>query len=375
MAGQQYDVAVVGLGAMGAAALWRLAERGVRAIGIDRFTPPHDLGATHGQTRLFRTFCLEHPALGEYARLSRSLFQQLELHAGASLLSVTGGTIIGRRDSLAVSGTLRAAERLGVALNVWTAAEFAARQPQHLGLRADDVAVFDAEAGVANPEGFIRAALQRAEALSAQVLTQVSVEAIEGDGNGVHIATSAGDVRADQVVLASGAWLARFAADLPLDPVRTVMTWFDVAPGYALAEFPVFVREIHPSLTLWGHGALPGGAVKLGLGDIGVPRRALDPDHINRHITREDTAELRQTVSQWLAGIHPQPASAHPCMITRTPDAQFIVGRYRRNVLVAGGDSGHAFKHAPAIGEIIAAEALGKTVELDTAFIAPQRFL
>ncbi|KGT92982.1 hypothetical protein NG99_12260 [Erwinia typographi] len=375
MAGQQYDVAVVGLGAMGAAALWRLAERGVRAIGIDRFTPPHDLGATHGQTRLFRTFCLEHPALGEYARLSRNLFQQLEQHTGESLLSVTGGTIIGHPDSLAVSGTRRAAERLGVTLNLWTAAELAARQPQHLGLRADDVAVFDAEAGVANPEGFIRAALQRAGELSAKVLTQVSVRAIEDDGNGVRIATSAGEVRADQVVLASGAWLARFAPDLPLDPIRTVMTWFDAAPGYGLAEFPVFVREIHPALTLWGHGALPGGAVKLGLGDIGVPRSSLDPDHIDRHITREDTAELRQTVSQWLGGIDAQPVSAHPCMITRTPDAQFIVGRYRRNVLVAGGDSGHAFKHAPAIGEIIAAEAVGKTVELDTAFIAPQRFL
>lgn len=375
MASHQYDVAVIGLGALGASALWRLAEYGAKAIGIDRFTPPHDLGATHGKTRLFRTFCLEHPALGDYARLSRSLFQGLEQATGESLLAVTGGTIIGRPDSLAVRGTRKAAQRLGVQLPVWRVAELAARQPQHRGLRPDEVAVFDAEAGVANPEGFVRAALQRAQQLSAAVLTSVQVDDVQDEASGVRIATSAGEVRAAQVVIAGGAWLTRFAPDLPLDPISTVMTWFNPTEGYSLDAFPVFVREINPQLTLWGHGALPGGAVKLGLGDVGVPRSALNLEQIDRHITPEDTAELRLAVSQWLGGINPEPVSAHPCMITRTPDGQFIVGRYRGNLLVAGGDSGHAFKHAPAIGDVIARQALGKAVEADTEFIDPQRFL
>lgn len=374
MTEQQFDVAVIGLGALGAATLWRLAEQGGKVIGIDQFTPPHDLGATHGKTRLFRTFCLEHPALGDYARLSRSLFQSLEQTTGESLLSITGGTIIGRPDSLAVSGTLQAAQRLGVQLPVWSATELAVRQPQHLGLRADEVAVVDNEAGVASPENFIRAALQRAQQLSAQVLTPVRVNSVQDEGTSVRIATSVGEIRAARVVIAGGAWLKRFTPDLPLDPVRTVMTWFDPGPGYCLDAFPVFVREINPQLTLWGHGALPGGAVKLGLGDVGVPRTALNPDNPDRHISHEDTAELRAAIRQWLGGINPEPASAHPCMITRTPDAQFIVGRYRGNILVAGGDSGHAFKHAPAIGEVLARQTQGDAAELETAFIDPLRF-
>ncbi|MGS1845387.1 N-methyl-L-tryptophan oxidase [Klebsiella michiganensis] len=374
MAEQQFDVAVIGLGALGAATLWRLAEQGVKAIGIDQFTPPHDLGATHGKTRLFRTFCLEHPVLGDYARLSRRLFQSLEQSSGGSLLSITGGTIIGRPDSQAVSGTLQAAQRLGVQLPVWSSTELAARQPQHIGLRSDEVAVVDSEAGVANPECFIRAALQRAQQLSAQVLTPVRVDAVQDHGAAVRIVTSAGEIRASQVVIAGGAWLTRFAPDLPLDPVRTIMTWFDPVAGYSLDAFPVFVREISPQLTLWGHGAQAGGLVKLGLGDVGVPRTALNLENPDRHIAREDTAELRAAVRQWLEDISPEPASAHPCMITRTPDAQFIVGRYRGNILVAGGDNGHAFKHAPAIGEVLARQAQGSTVELETAFIDPQRF-
>ncbi|MCL2894347.1 N-methyl-L-tryptophan oxidase [Brenneria tiliae] len=371
----QYDVAVIGLGALGAAALWRLAEQGARAIGIEQFTPPHALGATHGRTRLFRTFCLEHPALGEYARLSRTLFKTLEQEGDAPLLSVTGGTIIGRPDSLAVSGTLRAAERLGAKLSVWDAAELAARQPQHLGLRPDEVAVLDPEAGIANPEGFIHAALRRVRQLSGDILSDVRVESLHDVGQTVRILTTAGEVRASQVVVAGGAWLKRFAPRLPLDPIRTVMTWFDAAAHYQLASFPVFVREIGPELTLWGHGALPGGVVKLGLGDIGMPRAALDPDNIDRRIARADTREITQAVGRWLGGINPEPLSAHPCMITRTPDGQFVVGRYQGRILVAGGDSGHAFKHAPAIGEAIARQASGGNIALDTAFIDPRRFL
>jgi len=371
---EQYDVAVIGLGALGAAALWRLAEQGAKVIGIEQFSPPHDFGATHGKTRLFRTFCLEHPALADYARLSRQLFRQLETLTGETLLSITGGTIIGRPDSQAVSGTLRAAKHQGVDLAVWGAAELAARQPQHRGLEAHDIAVIDPDAGVADPEGFIRAALQRARALSATVLTDVVVSAVNDTGRDVRIATSAGAIRAGQVVVASGAWLPRFAPRLPLDPIRTVMTWFAATPGYALADFPVFVREINPHLTLWGHGALSGGAVKLGLGDIGVSRRSLAFNQRDRQISPQDTREVSQAVGQWLTGIDPQPASAHPCMITRTPDAQFVVGRYDGRMLVAGGDSGHAFKHAPALGEVIARQALDKAIALDTGFIDPQRF-
>lgn len=370
----RYDVAVIGLGALGAASLWRLAEQGVKVIGVEQFSPPHDRGATHGKTRLFRTFCLEHPALGEYANLSRQLFAQLEALTGETLLTLTGGTIIGRPDSHAVSGTLAAAKHLGVALPVWDARELGERQPQHLGLEAQDIAVWDPDAGVANPEGFIRAALQRARTLSAQVLSGVDVLKINETSDGVRLSTSAGEIHAAQVVVANGAWLQRFAQDLPLDPIRTVMTWFEATEGYSLADFPVFVREISPQLTLWGHGALAGGAVKLGLGDIGVSRTPLSLEHIERRIFPQDIRDIRQAVGQWLGGINPQPASAHPCMITRTPDAQFVVGRYARRVLVAGGDSGHAFKHAPAIGEVIAHQALEKAIELDTRFIDPARF-
>jgi len=94
MTAEHYDVAVIGLGALGAAALWRLAEQGIKVIGIDQFAPPHDRGATHGQTRLFRTFCLEHPALGSYARLSRRLSVLLiffGLRTFTRSLSHTGG--------------------------------------------------------------------------------------------------------------------------------------------------------------------------------------------------------------------------------------------------------------------------------------------
>ncbi|QGY32595.1 N-methyl-L-tryptophan oxidase [Pantoea cypripedii] len=366
----KYDVAVIGLGALGAASLWRLAEMGARVVGIDQFVPPHALGATHGKTRLFRTFCLEHPALSDYAGLSRQLFASLD----PSLLHLTGGLMIGLPDSQAVAGTLQAAQRAGTSLEVISGAELARRQPQHLHLRKDEIAVIDPYAGVAHPEAFVQAALQRAISLGARVVNGTRVTEARDCGNEVHVTTATGTLIADQVVIAGGAWLKRFAPRLPLDPIRTLMTWFEAVPHYALADFPVFVREIDAQLTLWGHGYLSGGDVKLGLGDIGVPRQALDPDNMDRGVGTAESAETLHAVQQWLGGISPQPIRVDPCMITRTPDAQFVAGRYEGRVLVAGGDSGHAFKHAPAVGEVIARLASGRVPELDVDFINPQRF-
>lgn len=368
--GEKYDVAVIGLGALGASALWRLAEQGARVVGIEQFVPPHALGGTHGKTRLFRTFCLEHPALSDYATLSRQLFDALD----PALLQLTGGLMIGRPGAQAVKGTIAAAKRAGVALNVIARDELARRYPQHLNLRQDEMAVVDPFAGVASPEAYVHAVLQRAQQCGAQVLSGVRVVAVSDSGRGINIDTATGTIAADQVIIAGGAWLKRFAPRLPLDPIRTLMTWFEAAPGYALGQFPVFVREIDAQLTLWGHGHLPGNEVKLGLGDIGVPRQALDPDRMDRGVSPAESAETVRAVQSWLGGISPQPVRIDPCMITRTPDAQFVAGRYEGRVLVAGGDSGHAFKHAPAVGEVLARIASGRKADVDTDFIDPQRF-
>ncbi len=371
------DVVVIGLGALGVSALWRLAERGVDVLGIDQFAVPHAHGATHGKTRLFRTICLEHDALGAWAQLSHRLFDALSAETGKRILDITGGVMIGDPDSGAIRGTRAAARRLGLEVERFDRDQIAARWPAHSDLAPGDVGLFDPAAGAAFPEAYVEAALARARSLGARAIGGVRVTGIRPEGEGLRIDLAFGSLRARQVVLATGVWLQEFAPGLPLDPVRTSMTWFAPAPGFALAQFPVFIREISPTLTLWGHGGIGGGEIKVGLGDVGVPRARLDPAHIDRGIETRDLRALEQAVARYLPGMGPRPSRVDPCVINRTPDNQFIIGRLPAlggRLIAAGGDNGHAFKHAPAIGEVVAAITTDTSPPLETDFIDPGRF-
>ena len=91
----QFDVVVVGLGATGAAALHQLARRGVRVLGLDRQTPGHDQGSSHGESRIIRLGYFEHPSYVPLLRRAYELWRELEAEANARLLHITGIVEIG----------------------------------------------------------------------------------------------------------------------------------------------------------------------------------------------------------------------------------------------------------------------------------------
>lgn len=375
---RRHAVAVAGLGALGAATVWQLAARGVDVVGIDQFRPPHPYGSTHGKTRLFRRACLEHPDLYDWASRSAELFDALAAAAGQPLLQRTGGIVIGLPDSPAVAGTSNALRAHGAHVELLNAEALRHRYPHHADIRDDEVGVVDPDAGAAYPERFVSAALDAARDAGATVISGVRLTDIRSGRHGVRLQTPIGEVHADQVVIATGAWLAARFPELPLEPIRTPMTWFSTrndARSHDLASLGVFVREIDEQTMLWGHGHLPGDLVKLGLADTrGRPRQRIDPDAFDRGVDRGESIDVSAAVARWFDGLEPQPARVDPCMITRTPDDQFVVGRWDERMLLAGGDSGHAFKHAPAIGEILAQCVLGHAVTLPHAFADPHRF-
>lgn len=369
-------VAVVGLGALGSMALWRLAARGADVVGIEQFPVGHVLGSTHGHTRLFRVACLEHPALVPLARRSGELFRELSALSGRELLTVTGGVMIGTENSRVITGTLTAAREGGVAVREMTSAEVRGSFPQHVGLTPDDVGVFDEEAGIGRPEASVTAAVDAAVRAGARVLGPTRVTGVDPDGSGVTVRTAAGTLRVDQVVVAAGAWLGGFVPGLPLRPLRTPMTWFEAAPGYGIDTFPVFIRQYTEDLSAWGHGAIDGHGVKVGPGDDAMGLSAVDPDRVERGVSPADWELVGRVVGTYLSGISPVPVRVTACMITRTPDGQFVVGRApgAERVVVAGGDSGHAFKHAPGIGELLAQIVVGEQPFQAVSFMAPGRF-
>jgi sarcosine oxidase len=356
----QFDVVVVGLGAMGAAALHRLARRGVRVLGLDRLTPGHDQGSSHGESRIIRLGYFEHPSYVPLLRRAYQLWRELEAEAETKLLHITGIVEIGPPGGEVVSGTLAASRLHGLSHDVMDAAETMRRFPA-FKIPGDYVGVFQPDGGFIAAEPAIAAMLARARTAGAEIQTNVAVRSVSPQGNGVRIETSSGAIDTRTAVVAAGPWLKKLMPDLPvpLRVTREVMGWFEPqnpAPFSApfLAEpFPVFLLES----PLGQHYCFPpwrGGLLKIAKHHH--RNQTVDPDHVDRVVSAEDEALIRPFVSRYIPAAAGPLRSAKTCLYTMTPDHDFLIDRLpgAQNIIVASPCSGHGFKFAPVIGEILA---------------------
>lgn len=360
------DVAVVGVGGFGSAVSWRLAERGVGVVGVERHGIAHDQGSSHGLTRLFRVACMEHPGLAPIALKSLELWTSLGARAGVDLVRQTGCLNVGAPDSRAVTGALAASAAAGVPVDRLDHGELVARQPQYAGLAADAVAVWDPGAGICYPERIVTAHVAAARVLGADVRTNTAVDAIDTTADGVIVRTPEFEVHAAQAVITLGAAFGALVPELPVTPRPMPLTWFrprdPESAEFALDRFPAFIWHRGNGNGLWGHGSAADYGIKLGLERAG----SAEVDRV--------VAELSEAVAGAFPGLEPRPAETVPCVVTDSPDGQFLAGRLNSRIVVAGGDSGHGFKHTAGIGELLAQIVTGEPTYCDPAFLDPTRF-
>jgi sarcosine oxidase len=352
----QFDVVVVGLGATGAAALHRLARRGVRVLGLERLTPGHDQGSSHGESRIIRLGYFEHPSYVPLLRRSYALWRELETETNAKLLHITGIAEIGPPGGEVVSGTLAASRLHGLPHQVMNAAETMRRFPA-FKIPNDYLGVFQPDDGFISAEAAMAAMLALARAAGAEVQTNVAVRSVTPRGNGVGIETSTGLIEARTAIVAAGPWLSKLMPDLPapLRVTREVMAWFEPrnpAPFLA-ASFPVFLLE-SPLGQHYGFPPWRGGLLKIAKHHH--RNETVDPDHVDHVVSAGDEALIRPAVSQYIPAAAGPLRSAKTCLYTMTPDRDFLIDRLpgAPNIVVASPCSGHGFKFAPVVGEILA---------------------
>jgi len=370
------DVVVVGVGAMGSMAAWRLAARGARVLAFDQFEPPHDRGSSHGESRIIRTAYSEGPDYVPLVLRSFALWRQLEEESGASLLTMTGDLMIGTRATSVVTGALASATAYGLAHEVLDAAEITRRYPQYR-LAPGEMAVYEEDAGFLRPEDAVAAAVGQAEALGATVRRRAPVEGIAADGAGVEVVAAGRAYRARHVVVSVGSWLGRLLPGLrlPLQVERQVVAWFpvDTPDLYTPRRFPVFLWELDSGRQYYGFPSLDGATMKMAVHHEGA---TVDPDTIDRTIGPGDLEPLYEHIRTRMSGVVPAAARAQVCMYTNTPDEHFLVGPPPGlpSVTVLGGYSGHGFKFAPVMGEIAADLALDGGTRHPIGLFAPDRF-
>jgi sarcosine oxidase len=348
------DVAVIGLGATGSAALHHLARRGLRVVGLEQFTPGHDRGSSHGESRIIRLGYFEHPSYVPLVRAAIPLWRALERDSGTALLQVTGILEMGAPDGTLVAGTLRSAQTHGLRHEVLDAASVARRFPA-FRLPPHFVGVFQPDGGILAAEPAVEA--QLALAAGAEVRTNEKVLAIEPAASGVRLVTDRATITAGQAVVAAGAWIKQLLPGLaaPIRVTRQVVGWF--APTdpalFARERCPVFMIENRNGI-FYGFPAGPRPGIKFAKHHHAD--EAVDPSAATRPMDGTDEAVLRTALAAHVPSANGALLDAQTCRYTMTPDGDFILDRLpgAPAVIVASPCSGHGFKFAPVIGEIIA---------------------
>jgi sarcosine oxidase len=352
----RYDVIVAGLGGMGAASAYHLAARGVRVLGLERFAPRHAMGSSHGDSRIIREMYFEHPLYVPLVQRAYELWEALERDAGAPLMTINGGLMIGPREGMLVAGTLRSATEHGLSCELLGPAEVRARFPA-FRIADDLVAVWDPRAGFLRPEACTEAHLAVAARLGADLRHEEPVLAWEADGEGVRVRTAKGTYTAGRLLLTAGGWTRGLLPDidLPLTVERQVTFWFDPPRGdgrYEPDRCPIYAWEHTPGYIGYGFPRLEKG-FKAALMHQG--EAAAHPEDVRRTVAEAEVEPLRAALRQILPDVAAAPVrSSLVCLFTNTPDTDFAIGFHpdHPQVLVSSPCSGHGFKFASAIGEL-----------------------
>ena len=385
------DVIVVGLGAMGSAALYQSAKRGARVIGIDRFSPPHDKGSSHGDTRITREAIGEGREFVPLVQRSHHIWEELEAVTGRSLLTRNGALILASQSIAGdhhgstsfVGDTIRAAAEFGIAHEVLEADEIQRRYPQ-FKLSGDETGYFEAGAGLLRPEACIEAQLTCAGRSGAKIVTEEAVLDVRQQKSGtVEVGTDRATYSAARVIMTAGPWIpkllgAKYANYFRI--YRQVMCWFALPrnqDAYTPARFPVFIWIVgnRPRDMLYGFPAVEGpqGGVKVATEQYDA---TADPDAVSRTVSDAEVAVMYQEcIAPRFPDLSGECLRTQTCLYTVTPDAKFIVDTLvdAENVMFASACSGHGFKHSAAIGEGLALWALQKPPVVDLSVFGLSR--
>jgi sarcosine oxidase len=366
-----YDTIIIGLGAMGSAAAYQLSKRNAKVLGIDQFSPPHNLGSTHGETRVTRQ------AIGEGAEYvpltlrSYEIFREIEAATNADLLTITGGLIMSNPSGNAnlhgnegfIETTVSTAKKFGIKHQTLTASEIV-KQFSQFNLDGNEHGYFESEMGFLRPENCVAAQLELAEKYGAKINRNEKVVAMRTFPDSVEIFTDKAVYKADKLIISAGAWIKDFVEIEQQDLFqiyRQVFYWFDVSENYEqfkLGNFPIFIWEFGrwENDFVYGFPAIDGkqGGLKIATETYS---ETTNPDNVNREVSQAEIDEVHEKyIKNRINGVSNKCVRTATCLYTVMPKAKFLIDYLPDNkrVIVASPCSGHGFKHSAAIGEILA---------------------
>lgn len=349
------DAIVVGVGGMGSAATYHLAKRGLDVVGLERYDVPHARGSSHGVTRIIRLPQYEDPSYVPLVQRAMELWQDLDEGWDVPLLHQVGSVDVAHPDGELASDSKTSCEVHDIPHEVLSGADLSRRFPGY-EIPDDYRAVYQPDGGFLHAEQCTVAHVEAAHRHGGTVRARERVEAWHATESGVRVETDRRTYAAESLVVTAGAWTGQLlpALDPYLEPERQVLGWFQPhRSAFDPDQFPVFVAEA-PDGHYYGFPVYHVPGFKLG--KFNHRNETGQPDELKTEPDREDERILREFTETYFPDAAGPTIRLATCMFTNTPDEDFIIDRHpdHPNVVVGAGFSGHGFKFASVVGELLA---------------------
>jgi sarcosine oxidase len=379
---KQFDAIVVGCGIYGSSISYFLASEGVKILTLESFQLNHPFGSSHGMTRIIRTAYAEDPLYVPLVRKAKELWFELQNQSGSEIIRMTGGLHVGWPESYVIRGAQASARKHGIDYKLLEAKEVETQFPA-FHPSPDQVGILEKEAGILFAENCVKAYVNLASESGAEFqfhepLVKWKVRKAER----VTVSTGKEEYEADSIIFASGGWLGKLLEDLrlPLSIERQVVFWMSPKTKTDLLSsnnMPIFIfeenKESQTNDIFYGTPDV-GAGLKVGKHHGGTIVR--DPKDVKREIATEDERPIRNFLECHIPIANGSMVSSTTCIYTNTPDGNFLIDHHPKheNVKLVSACSGHGFKFAPVIGNIVAEDYLGKKSEFDLSPFKLSRF-
>jgi sarcosine oxidase len=383
---QRFDVAVVGLGAVGSAALYQLSKTGLNVIGIDKYAPPHSFGSSGGESRVTRQVLAEGEFYMPMVRRANDIWKELEDLSGMELYNHCGLLLAGYEQHIFIQKTLSLARESSVEHRLLTGKEVEQLFPAINAFDSGHAYYYEPASGFLRPEKCIEVQLSAARDNNATALSGFSVEEIQETSGAVKLSLNNGEViEAEKVIVASGSWIKTMLADVLASKLKTylqTMYWFDIEPGHynelIIGKMPIFLCGDDKTATTRSFYNFPAISGPKGGMKFAVHESDLEIEPDTKDVARPVTSaeEVYDFASKYIKYIRPNIIKSLNCLYTMTPDENFILdflpGSTR--MIIASACSGHGFKYSAATGEVAVQLAMNKDTSFDISSFSLDRF-
>lgn len=379
-----YDVIVIGVGSMGSATCYYLAKRGFKVLGIEQFKIAHEFGSHAGQSRIIRKAYFEHPGYVPLLERAYENWKALEQETGEHVYFKTGLLYSGSPDNPIIKGVKQSAALYNLEL-VDLQKEFVEQQYPQFSFPEDFEILFEPDAGFLPPEKSIQLYTASAMKYGATIHTEEKITGWEKKNDLVIVETDKGTYQSKKLVITAGAWAGKMIPGFAdkIKVTRQFVAWIkqreaiepvpDNFPCWMIADeskkgcyygFPLVAADEFGSpegLKLAHH----------------YPFGETVPDNPDRDVTEEDVDDLTYCLNKYMPGVFETVLSSKVCLYANSPDENFIIDHlpgYDGKVSIACGFSGHGFKFASVVGEILADLATDGKTNLPIEFLNAKRF-